>query len=323
MNKILLACAALLLLISSCKDKKDSPAPGDPHDTLMTAYGFVQSAGPQLQSFYFNTAELPKTFVFNGGTRVTLNPGAFTKNGVQVTGELRLEVLEFYKRSEILKGGANTNLNTGEPLASDGFLYLAVLKDGEKVDKYLSAPMHISMPTERTGVTYLWAGNLDQRDGSAENFAWRNLDSMQGDNIPVQAFNGNFDFDFRQLGWVNCDVLYQPGVPNTTLRVQVNNNPGTFASFRAFNGETFVFFCPADANVAVQLYSPDGPNRVKSYDMTMPIGASGTLLSFAITDDKFYLAKKQVTIGPDMLETLDLAETTEAVLQAELEAMDN
>src|SRR5690606_17085993 len=110
--------------------------------------------------------------------------------------------------------------------------------------------------------------------------------------------------------------------PKTTVTVQVNNNPGSFANFRGFSGETFVFFCAKGSNVAAQLYTPDGPNKVKSYDNMMPIGVEGKMLSFSIKDGRYYYAEQEITISASQAVILSLTETSEAQIQNAINSLD-
>ena len=95
------------------------------------------------------------------------------------------------------------------------------------------------------------------------------------------------------------------------------------ASFRAFGGETFVFFCAKGSNVAAQLYTPNGTNKVKSYDNMMPIGSEGRMLAFSIKDGRYYYAAQETTISANQNVVLTLAETTEAAVQAAINSLDN
>lgn len=309
--------AAILAGFSSCKKSR-----GDDNNPIRSAREFVAQNGPQLQTVSFNTSELPKTIVLRGGTRITIPQNAFTSGGSPVSGVVTFNVLEFYKRSDLLFGGSNTNHISGAPLETQGSFFLEATQNGVALDRQLAQPLVISVPAESNDdITVLWEGQIGGV-GGAEQLGWAPARQANGAQ-EVRAFNEEFTFNFGQLGWFNCDVFYSNASPKTTVTVDVNNNPGALASFRGYTGETFIFFCPNDANVVAQLYTPDGPDRVKSYDDMMPIGSQGTLLAFSIKDGKYYLATKNITITADLHETVTLAETTEAAVQSAIEALDN
>lgn len=312
-QKLLAVIAAGAFCFYACK-KNDAPPP---EDQISNTRDFIEKAGPQVQSFTFSTADLPKTITLKGGVKITFPAGAFTKNGVEVTGNLMVEAMEMLKRSQLVLGGVNTNHISGMPLQSDGSFFLDVKSGGQSVDAALKVPIRIEMPTERDGFTQLWVG-ADTVQG--DQFAWQN--PRQGAQREVKAEDMAFVFDFGELGWVNCDIFWSMSNPKTTVKVSVPNNPGTMANFRAMSGETYVFFIAKGDNVVAQLYTPDGENQVKSYDNVMPVGAEGRLIAFSIKDGKFYFAKQDITISEDQVEALTLAETTESAVQAEITALD-
>lgn len=301
-------------LFAACK-KNDAPPPANP---VQDTRDLLEKIGPQLQSFTFSASDLPKTISLKGGVKVTFPAGSLTKNGVAVTGNISVEAVELLKRSDIVLFGANTNHISGAPLQSDGSFLIDVKANGEKVDQQLKVPIRVEVPAKRDGGTQLWVG-ADTVQGNQ--FAWQPPRQGAG-QVDVKMENNKFTFDFGMLGWVNCDIFWSWANPKTTVKVSVPNNPGSMASFRAFSGETFVFFIAKNANVVAQLYTPDGANRVKSYDNMMPVGAEGRLVAFSIKDGKYYFVKKDITISKGMDEALTLAETTESAIQAEITALD-
>ncbi len=310
----LAALFVAVTLFAACK-KNDAPPPANP---VQDTRDLLEKIGPQVQSFTFNASDLPKTISLKGGVKVTFPAGSLTKNGATVTGNISVEAVELLKRSDIVLFGANTNHISGAPLQSDGSFLLDVKANGEKVDQQLKVPIRVEVPAKRDGGTQLWVG-ADTVQGNQ--FAWQAPRQGAG-QVDVKMENNKFTFDFGMLGWVNCDIFWSWANPKTTVKVSVPNNPGSMASFRAFSGETFVFFIAKNANVVAQLYTPDGANRVKSYDNMMPVGAEGRLIAFSIKDGRYYFVKKDITIGNGMDEALTLAETTESAIQAEITALD-
>ncbi len=306
----IIAAAAIL---TACK-KNNEPAPAD---QVRNTRDFLEKAGPQQQSFTFDAAALPKSITLEGGIKITFPAGSLTKNGVPVSGTVTVNAVELLKRSQLVLFGANTNHISGAPLQSDGSFFIDVKANGQAVDKQLAVPIQVEVPTKRDGATQLWIG-ADTVQGNQ--FAWQA--PPQGVQREVKGQDFKFIFNFGSLGWVNCDIFWQWTNPKTTMKITVANNPGTMASFRAMQGETFVFFIAKGGNVVSQVYTPDGLNKVKSYDNTMPVGAEGRLLAFSIKDGKYYSVKKDITIAVNHAETLTLAETTQSALQAEITALD-
>lgn len=305
----------VIILFAACKKDRNISV-----NTANTAKEFAEKIGPKKQTISINAAALPQTVNLSGGTKITFPAGSITKNGIPVTGEVTVIAYEMLKRSDVIMGGTNTNHISGAPLVSDGFIFIDVKANGESVDRNLAIPVKVRIPAKRDGVTQLWEGV----ENDAKQMAWQAPKPANGaGQREVQSSQGEFAFDFGMLGWINCDVFWSYSNPKTTVSVEIPNNPGTFATFRGFSGETFVFFCAKGSNVAAQLYTPNGLNKVKSYDNMMPVGQEGRLLAFSIKDGKYYFAKKEITITANQTESLNLAETTEAIVQAEINGLNN
>lgn len=316
---------ALISLNFACKKQNSGDENGG---TVNTAKEFTAKYGAQKQVKEINASSLPQTVTFLDGTKVTFPVGSLTKGGVAVTGNVSVEAYEVLKRSTVIFSGANTNHSSGAPLASDGFIFIDVKSNGVSVDQNLAVPVQIAIPAKRDGATQLWIG-VDQQDkplvAAAENqMAWAAPRKANG-QVPndVTAVQNTFTFNFGSLGWINCDVFYNYTNPKTTVRVEVLNNPGSMASFYSYTGETYVYFCAKGSNVVAQLYTPDGPNKVKSYDNMMPVGAEGRIFSFSIKNGKFYYAAQEITISANQNITLSLTETTEAAIQAAINSLNS
>lgn len=298
--------AITVLIMASCK--KDSPV----INHAKSAKEFVELFGPQKQTFTINS-NIANTFTLKGGTVITIPANAFKVAGIPVNGQITIEAMEMLKRSDVLFSGTNTNHISGAPLSSDGFIYINAKSGNTVVDKSLAADMKIKIPATRTGFTQIWEG---VENAGGNQMAWQapkiNANGGPLESNPVSGF---YNFDFGTLGWINCDVFYSYANPKTTVRVEVINNPGSMASFMALTGETFVFFCAKGSNVAAQIYTADGVNKVKSYDNMMPIGAQGKFISFSIKDGKYYFAELETTITANQNITLSLVESSEAQVQ--------
>lgn len=307
--------ALVVLCMAACK--KDGATNGN---VAKTAKEFVALFGPQKQTFTIN-ATTANTLTLKGGTVITIPANAFKIAGAPVTGQVTIEAMEMLKRSDVLFSGTNTNHISGAPLASDGFIYINAKVGNTNVDKAVAADMNIKIPATRTGFTQIWEG-VENAGPAANQMAWQAPKvTANGGPLESNPINGFYNFNFGTLGWINCDVFYSYANPKTTVRVEVLNNPGNMATFMAFTGETFVFFCAKGSNVAAQLYTPDGPNKVKSYDNLMPIGVQGKYLSFCIKDGKYYYAELETTVVASQNISLSLIETTEAQVQAAITSL--
>lgn len=319
LNRIKLVFAAIILCAAACK-KIDSVNP-EQINSATTAKQFTALFGAQIQKIEINPS-IENSFTLKGGTEITIPANSFSWGASNSTSKVIIETMEVLKRSDVLFTGTNTNHISGAPLASDGFIYLNATQNGVKADKVLLKPIQIAIQTTRAGFTQIWEGV--EKIAAVEQMAWQApADRPNGGGIKgeVNAQNSAFTFNMGNLGWINCDVFYSYANPKTTTTVQLVNNPGSLASFRGFSGETFVFFCAKGSNVAAQLYTPNGPNIVKSYADVMPIGAQGKYLSFSIKDAKYYYAELETTIVANQNITLTLVETTEAQIQLAINSL--
>lgn len=305
------AIVALIVLFSAaCKKDRNNTG-----NAAYSAKEFTALYGPQTQSRKI-MGNVENTFTLQGGTKITIPAGAIKVGGVAVTGEMTISAIEVLKRSDVVFGGMNTNHISGAPLASDGFIYLNASVNGTKADQGLAVPIRVAIPTNRAGVTQLWEGVEKVADNNQ--MAWQAPVPQAngvGIKVDVTAAAQAFTFDMGNLGWINCDVFYSYSNPKTTVRVSLANNPGSLATFRGYTGETFVFFCAKGSNVAAQIYTLDGANKVKSYDNSMPVGVQGKYLSFSIKDGKYYYAEQETTITANQNITLTLAEASETQIQ--------
>jgi hypothetical protein len=315
-----LLCASALFCACSKDDNKGNKN--------YQARDFIQdNLNAAKQTFRRTVSDQPTELTLNNGVKLTIPGGdVFTKNGAPITGEYTIEVNTMLKPSEIILAGTNTNFKGGQYLASDGFFHVAVLQNGQPVDQFLKKHLSVSIPTDKADgtYTYLFEGNGNEQ----EQFAW---DEIAGIDTVILAPNGeinmafaeknNFSFQFRKLGWFNCDI-YLYATTNTTVTVTLTGQFGALASYQGYFGDTFVFFKAKGSTVIAQLYTGINASTVKSYDNSMPVDLEGTLLAFSIKDGAYSYATKEIKIAANLQETLDLLPSTKEAVFAALEALD-
>jgi hypothetical protein len=315
MKKFNLTSALLIavLAFSSCKKDK-TPT----FEKVTNTKEFVQTFSPKVQTQKINSS-VDSRVLLKGGTILSFEANSFTINGEPITGEVTVEVYEMLNRSSVIFSGTNTNHISGRPLISQGFIFVDVKSNGQSVDRNLSKRFNISIPAEDNTFTMIWAGIIEN-----DQLAWIDVEGPNGDRNGIKPdVSNNFVFDFGNLGWVNCDVFFNDSAPKTTVSVSITNNPGEFATYWGYTGDTFVYFCAKGDNVVAQLYNTDGPNTVKSYDNSMPIGSEGKIISFSIKEGKFYYAEKEVTITANLSESLTLTETTQIAIQNAINSLNS
>jgi len=310
-KELLIAAIAVTGMVAFAACRKESKTT-TAIPRLNNAKDFVNKYGPGLQVFTVDVASLPRTITLLGGTKVTI-PGGITVNGQPVNGSITVEAIEVLKRSDILFSGTNTNTSDGRLLQSKGFIYVNVKSNGRNADNYLTSPMHVVIAAPEGDSTLLWRGDTSVNGSNQLGWSPRNGGS-------IKAGPTGFEFDFSNLGWINCDVYWGIDLPKTTMHVSLTNNPGSFATFYGTTGNTYVFLCLSGTNVAAQLYTLDGTG-VKSYDNTIPIGVTARILAFSIKDGHYYVAQKDVVTAANETDVLTLTETTADAIQADIDAL--
>jgi hypothetical protein len=310
---LLLGLAGSLLLAASCRKSETVQVivPG----YVGNANDFVKKFGPQRQISALVTTELPQTIQLNNGTIVTIPANSIQRNGNYISGNISVEVTEYFKRSDIILGGINTDHYDGSPMDTRGILHVDILFNGNPVDKLLTNLMNVSIPATAGGYIRISSGNTNV---NGNQLAWgpEMVDSINSDG-------SKFNFSTMRIGWLNCGTYYAGSNAKTTLAVKLTNNHGTMATHKGASGNSFVYFCPKNTMVAMQLYASAGENIVKTYDNAMPVGIEGRLIAFSIYDNKFYYSEKDITTTENSTETLNLAELSDTELVSKIVALDS
>lgn len=327
MKKLFYFLFAIGLLFTACSDDDDKK------DTT-SAKDFIKQNKDQAKfEKNYNASQFPITLDLGSGVTITIPEGAITKDGQPITGDFKVEAYKMLTPSSIILSGTNTNLyDQNQYLETDGFIYVNVTQNGVAVDQKLAKNMTISIPTEKADgtLTQLWVGGENEE----EQFGWVNMgenDFNWNDSTnnnaqkfnSVFAVNGSFTFSFGKLGWCNCDVLWGQGAVQTTVTVELTGNVGELASYMGYSGDTFVFFCGKGFPVIAQLYTRVNDTTVKSYDNSMPVGATGKMIAFSIKEGSFSYASQDVTIIENMTLTLDLKAISKNDLLSNIKALDS
>ncbi|MDR2423179.1 MAG: hypothetical protein LBD59_00455 [Prevotellaceae bacterium] len=276
-----------------------------------------------VQKRTLNTSNLPDTVITSKGSKFIIQPGTFTKNGNPITGDFAVEIKEIHQRSEIIFNLTNTNHVSGKPLLSDGFFHINATQNGENLDKTLANPVRVEMKTNTDrGYSQLWqaAGEAGNDDDS---FAWEQEQDGTDNKQNFLEGQGVFMFDIGKLGWFNCDIYWEDTAPKTTVTVNIGGMTGSIASLLQDKGGLYVFFCAKGDNVVAQFYSKSGPNSIKSYDDSMPIGKEGKIFVVMFHKGKFYYGMLNITISADMSVTVNVSENTKDFIQQQIAALDN
>jgi hypothetical protein len=304
---------AAVLSLASCRESETvyiyPPAP------MNNAEDFVNKFGPQKQTFTLLTSELPKTISLNNGSKITIPQTAIQKNGNYVSGNITVEALEILKRSDVILAGINTNHLDGFLIDINGILQVEVLTGGKYVDHEMTNVMNVTIPSAQNG------GHVKISNGDL-NATGTGFTAWGPDMVDVFSDANEVAFNTLSMGWLNSGTFYGLDLPAGSLAVTLNNNPGELATSRGRQGYTFVYFCPKNSKVAMQLHITAGADKVKSIDNVIPIGVEGKVMAFSIKDRKFYFAERDITTSHTNNVSLDLSELAVDVLLNNIRGLD-
>lgn len=330
------AAIAVSLAFAACSNK-DVPEddiivpPDDPIDETDINYNaddFITEFKDKLrQEAVLNTSDLPKTLTFNEGMTITIHPGTFTKDGVPIEGEFKVEFYEMLRPSSMIFSSTNTNYfgyGGNDYFESDGFFYINVSQNGVNVDQRLNMPLEVTIPTAKEDGewTQLWQGNEDNEEEGV--FGWEEVDRNDTGEMSweIMAKGGSFSFYIGKLGWINCDVQWNIDGNRTTITITITGEFGDLASYLGYTGDTFIFFRAKGMLVLVQIYTKTGDNQVQSYTNSVPVGAKGKLVGYSVKEGKFSYAEKEIEVTEDADYALDLQSVTKDELEANIKALD-
>jgi hypothetical protein len=224
MKKINPIMYAFIIMIAfcSCNDDDDDVTYPDfipPSSQAFTALRTIAQNNLK-QEFNFDAAAGPVTFTSQNGVTISLNSLCLTKNSQPVTGQVKLEFKEVYKRGNMLTANTPTMGNMGNGdlslLLSGGEFYINATQNGDQLE--YNCNYQLTIPGALTGGTdntmTLWDGTFN-----GDNLIWN--ENEGGQENGVFAEGGNYNLFNDEFGWTNVDRFYSDPRPKTTLSVQV------------------------------------------------------------------------------------------------------
>jgi hypothetical protein len=257
------------------------------------------------------------------GVKININRDYLRKNGVAVTGPIKIEYVELFDKGHMLTANKPTMglMANGDKnlLISGGEFYIKASQDGVALESI--ANMTLLVPTSLTDgldtAMTLWIGNTEDK----ENLVWRNAADAAGPNGGkggVQGEGNNYYVSFGNFGWTNVDRFYSDPRPKTTILAAAptgydNTNSAIYLSY---DGEGQNALAKLDTYTAAGLFS-------EHYGQ-IPIGLACHVIFATEDNGQWRWAIKGVTVAANDVYTFTLAETTvgtEAQLIAAINAI--
>lgn len=335
---LLLTATAIIALFTSCDyerpellpvntkpEEPENPQPEPEEPEVPTAAEFKAlfegALDSRKQEFTFTADGNNIEFVSEKGVRLSLYTGCLTKNGAPVTGEVKLEYVELFDRSQMLVTNKPTmglmpNGNKGV-LVSGGEFYINATQDG--VQLQTNCGMQLTVPVNLTGgvdnAMTMWYGLVDELG----NLVWEDaVANNPQQEVGVWPDGGDYHCFFGNFGWTNIDRFYDDPRPKTTIYVDVPEDYDNQNSmvFLAYVGEPNLL-------AGLDVYDADTGLFSEHYGL-IPIGLECHVIFISEDDGQWTYAIKSVTIEADHIIAItdaDLNTITEAQLIAAINAL--
>lgn len=304
----------------------------------LTASGSVLLDESKKQCYVYNASTSSSIYTASGST-IYFGPFAFAKpSGEIATGNnINICFWEFMDKKDLVQSNLTTSSNY-KMLETGGSFYIEAYQNGEKLELAPGQHYAITIPANEMHndmFTYYgvqqdgfvdWAVNKTERVGtSGQPMNNEPIEQAQveiydeyGDNINnlvnETVFDAPFAYDGEteseegvnlyelsagKLGWINCDRFYE--AQNTaTLAVRLDTDKSMVVRL--------VF---RDINSVMPAYSNSNYND--RYEVSgIPVGEKVLVLAYAVNDSEAFLGYKEITIGENLIEDIDISSMTKS-----------
>lgn len=313
-------------LLTGCKQDVDVfiPREGPDPNAVGDIGRFFQKAAQDLQSQVYVTSNDQNTLIQTSkGTQIHCPAGLFVnQNGVVVNGDVELEVLEIFTKSEMIRLNRFPVSSDKKVLDSGGELFLRATQGGEELQLAGDKKMRIetTAPDAVSEMELFYGVNLnDPLAPDNDFFAWEEADGDPNIWNNVNAWEwfdslGNdwkfgYVFETTQLGWLNIDrFLKEPGLELTQVCLELPD------AYDPTNSLALIVF--DDLNSVMPLWGD--PDQQKFCQINIPVNYSVKLVLISEQgDDNYFYAETPVVVQPDMtVSLLPVSTGFESVLNA-------
>lgn len=256
MSRILKNVMGLLVLVlfASCIDNNDSEILEPQPDGEALIARFENNRTNSIQEFTLD-ASIGGVITGTQGTKVTFQPNSFGLNGIPVTGNVTVKLIEIYdKASMLLKNKSTLGMRANgdkEALKSAGEFFINAVQGTNDLELLEMAAVQ-SRPVDFSdldgGMMIFRAGGDDDCGGIDDDCDWVEADEdNNGENDEAQIRDGQgaggefatYNYDIGDFGWTNLDRWYSFTGPKTQLYIDVPDefNQENCAVYLSYDGE--------------------------------------------------------------------------------------
>lgn len=292
LSSVILA-GAMLIFATSCK--KDQPQPNTPDPanpaTNYAAAFFNNNLNNGKQTFTINASQA-QTITGNKGTVIHFNANSFvTANGTPVTGNIQIELVEIYSKSDMILMNKQTVGKTGNgtaPLLSGGQFSIVAKQNGQVVN--LAPGMYYQIDAPAPNGTNSMMGLFYGQETNGQ------LEWTEADSSFVNPGSGIYSAFPDSTGWVNLDVFMSNPGPLSKLSVQI---PSGFTT-----ANTRVFVSIDGSSSMASIYHLDSGIFNTGDYYKLPVGMNVHFVIINLDNNEIHAAVVPATIAANHLQVV-------------------
>jgi hypothetical protein len=261
------------------------------------------------------------------GTVISISKGSLVKdNGEIVNGAIKIELKEFYTKSDIVSSNLHT-MSDSKILETAGMINISVTSSGEKLKLKKGTKIEIEFASKNRikGMeTFIGEKHNNQVNWIQQSNPLRVVSVTKGkDNAVIEEDfyegYGNDSVTMKELnkvdklilksgklGWINCDRFYIfENKTDLIVELDTTYRPVIRLVFKDINA-----IMPGN-------YLKDNKFILNA----IPVGQKATLITFSFINDEPYFISKDIVITKDQTEILELFKTTMTTLKKDLQKL--
>lgn len=322
-------CTLLLLSFAGCKKENTSAKDAA---TFQAGLQEIINNNQPLKTTTSVTVSYGASIIGNN-TRFLFQPNAFTDEaGNIVTGNVDVQIQEFYKKSQMILANKTTMASDGL-LESRGEVYVNATQNGRPL-RIRSGYAKIQFEaTDYNKPMKLFAGTVS---ATTNDVTWtvNSVVPVSNSNLgcsiastypfpPAYLYGADsaicdtlHTFPLDSFGWINCDYFMRDiytSVPVTDVTINVPSG------YDKTNTNVYVVFSNINAVMSVHNYSSGAFIMLGGYQV--PIGMQATIVALNYHSGSWYSSFTSVTFVNNHVVNLTFAPTTIAVYTAKVNAL--
>ncbi|MGZ3903869.1 MAG: hypothetical protein ACXVC6_09250 [Bacteroidia bacterium] len=317
----LLLITTLVSLLSCKKENQPVITPSSSAVSYSSITDFFNKNGLQIQTYNIN-ASTGGSFTTPQGTKVIIPPGSFvTQSGGAVTGNVKIEFKDIYKKSDMLLSDVGTQTLSG-PLKSGGEFFIKASQNNSGLSMLWGKSIKVLQPAALTGTAIDSAmGPFVQQDSSAGN-NWAPaspalsalMDTANSYMFTLYQFSSNPDSG----SWCNSDnSSFFSSYTQTTLTLRQTDN------FSQYHTQVFLVF--RNINSMIHVYHGSNYSGPQANDFPYsyaPLGLQCTVVAVGVKDGSLYSSFTPITISANLVVNFSMSAITSTEFVNKVKALD-